>query len=183
MMIGQRRPSWQDTFAGGMSAAPVLDVPQIEMPERAQPSRQKPNWAGIIGDVLLSLGGQAPRYAPMMERQRQEQSEFERGEQQYQRRRMDSREDKIWERDNTPKSPYRWEANDGSLMEMGPDGLVRQAYKDPTPKMQTVQGFDEQGNPVLRFIAPPQAPQIIDKLPPGVVPLGGAGSSAPRTFR
>jgi hypothetical protein len=37
-----------------------------------------------------------------------------------------------------PASPYRWEANDGSLMEVGVDGTARVVYKDPTPKLMTV---------------------------------------------
>lgn len=36
------------------------------------------------------------------------------------------------------RSPYRWESNDGSLMEIGPDGAPRVVYQDPTPKVDWV---------------------------------------------
>lgn len=38
-----------------------------------------------------------------------------------------------------PKAPYRWQSNDGSLMEMGPDGVPRVAYQD-TPKPNSRDG-------------------------------------------
>jgi hypothetical protein len=57
-------------------------------------------------------------------------------EAQYQRKRTDDYAD--WERQQDyareNKAPYRWESNDGSLMEMGPNGTPVVVYKDPTSK-------------------------------------------------
>lgn len=171
-MIGQRPARGFDQYMPQQQPAqqPMfqMDVPPIAQPPgpTAQP-KSKINWMGVLADALAGAAGKPGMYAQQMYRQREEQSALERGEQQYQRRRMDSREDRIWERDNTPKSPYRWESNDGSLMEMGQDGLVRRAYKDPTPKMMQVPGVDANGNPVMRLVPMPQA----QDTPTG--PVGG----------
>jgi hypothetical protein len=62
----------------------------------------------------------------------------------YQRQRQDKRDDFTFEQDyrTAHPTPYRWESNDGSLMEMGPDGQARVIYKDPTPKLNWIQVRD-----------------------------------------
>jgi len=87
--------------------------------------------AGAFGDAFSPNG---PAYFP----QKQRQSELMQRQQMQEQQRMQEREDKQWEWANKPqeeRAPYRWEANDGSLMEVGPDGQPRQVYKDPTPKV------------------------------------------------
>lgn len=89
--------------------------------------------AGTIGDFLLQQSGMDPIYMPNVLQQRDAEERARMAQQQ----RMQKREDMLWEWQNKPKeerAPYRWEANDGSLMEIGPDGQPRQVYKDPTPK-------------------------------------------------
>lgn len=93
--------------------------------------------AGLIGDALLQQGGMAPVYSPMMRQQQAMKAE----EAQWSRRRQETNQDWMereqWKLANTPEktpAPYRWRANDGSLMEQGADGQVRVVYKDPTEK-------------------------------------------------
>ncbi len=186
-------------------SAMAQNVPQPSLPQGrpAGPGYERPTgWrlaAGIFADALSGAAGQPGMFAATQERRRQEQTAFERGEQQYRRQREDSMADYRAKKDidaqyPNERAPYRWEANNGSLMEIGPNGLVRSVYEDPTPKMQAVQGFDADGNPVLNWVSPPKptlapptqaGPRIIDRLPPGVVPIGqngGAGSNARRPF-
>lgn len=117
------------------------------------------NIAGMIGDVLLQQSGMRPIFTPAM--QQRQAMQFEEG--QYQRRRQDGFEDwkakEAWERQNpAPRQPYRWESNDGSLMEIGADGQPRAVYKDPTPKLSWIQVDTPQG----KMIVPvgPQGPMM-----------------------
>ena len=45
--------------------------------------------------------------------------------------------------------PHYWEANDGSLMGIGPDGQPQQVYKDPTPKPYMVTNPDGTISPYI----------------------------------
>ena len=47
-----------------------------------------------------------------------------------------------YEQKNKTPTPYRWESNDGSLMELGTDGQPRVAYKDPTAKTEWIRTTD-----------------------------------------
>lgn len=62
------------------------------------------------------------------------------------------------------KEPYRWESNNGSLMEIGANGQPRVAYEDPTPKITWMTLDNGDGTK-----------QIIPVGPNG--PLGQAGAS------
>ena len=48
------------------------------------------------------------------------------------------RKKQIDQRYPSERAPYRWESNDGSLMELGPDGQPTVRYKDPTPRMNFI---------------------------------------------
>lgn len=77
--------------------------------------------AGILGDALAAFGGGTPQFARMqMQEREREQDAADWG------RRLQMQ--------RASHAPYRWESNDGSLMEMGADGQPRVVYKDPTPK-------------------------------------------------
>jgi hypothetical protein len=90
------------------------------------------------------------------------------------------------------RAPYRWEANDGSLMEIGEDGAPRAVYKDPTPKVQMIAVDNGDGTKTLMPFANGvplgqggAAPSgAVPALPEGykVRPRGGAGSG-PATFQ
>lgn len=92
--------------------------------------------AGILADALQGAMGRQGSFAPMMERRRQEQTDFERGEQQYQRRRADQRDDALWAEQH--RAPYRFEGNNGDVFEVGPDQMVRKIFSDPSPKMNFI---------------------------------------------
>lgn len=82
---------------------------------------------GIIADALAGAAGQPGPFAAQMARQRQQEQEEANWGRRFERQ-------KQIEQQYEKTKPYRWEANDGSLMEMGPDGTARLVYKDPTPK-------------------------------------------------
>lgn len=44
-----------------------------------------------------------------------------------------------------PQQPYRWRANSGDLMEVGPDGQPRTVYDDPTDRIQWVRADNGDG--------------------------------------
>ncbi len=152
--------------------------------------------AGIIADAIAGASGGQGMYAPMKMQQNKLKMEFERERQQaerenqrYERRRLDERDDFRWQHDYERANPklgsaYRWETNDGSLAELGPDGQPRIVYKDPTPKPVTVYN-PATGQYELQVLnggssAPPPR---LKAPPPGAIPLprGGAGSG-PRGF-
>lgn len=95
--------------------------------------------AGFLGDALMQQNGFQPLYAPMMAQRQDNAFRAKQAE----AKRMADREDFLfqqeWKRDNPePRQPYRWESNNGSLMEIGPDGVPRTVYADPTPKMNFI---------------------------------------------
>lgn len=114
---------------------------QVEQPMQqpaAMGGKPKINWLGVLADGLAGAAGKPGPYAAMMMRQR-EQAEA-RAEDQRSRSLdwSDWQRKQQWERDNpNPTQPHRWESNDGSLMELGPDG-PRVAYQDPTPRMNFI---------------------------------------------
>jgi hypothetical protein len=93
---------------------------------------------GTIGDVLLQRGGNAPIYGPTIQQQNRLMQQQQMAEQQ----RMQEREDFIWKQQNQKSAPYRFESNDGSQIEIGPDGQPKVLYKDPTPKINWIQVKD-----------------------------------------
>lgn len=117
----------------GGAMATQQPSPQPAMPTPYKPSRGQ-LIAGILGDALEGAMGRPGTFAAQMGQVRQQ----EREQAQWGMRRTADLEDyakkqEIDQRYQTTK-PYRWEANDGSLMELGADGAARQLYKDPTPK-------------------------------------------------
>lgn len=97
---------------------------------------------GGVGDALAQNAGLNPNYAAQQEMKRR-QSMFE---QQRAADMEDYRQKQEIEAQYRPaQQPHRWEANDGSLMELGPDGQARIAYKDPTPKINWVRADNGDG--------------------------------------
>lgn len=183
----------------GKPPMPQQASPQQAMPIGVQQMQQpaKPKFfgeggvgraiAGNIGDFLLQQSGMDPIYMPNMLQQRDMAERARMAEQ----KRMQDREDMQWEWQNKPRderAPYRWEANDGSLMEVGPDGQPRQVYKDPTPKTTYISVDNSDGTktvvPVVngQIMGGGQRPQI------GAVVAdprkqGGQAAPPPATFR
>jgi len=97
--------------------------------------------AGYLGDALLRQADMDPIYAPSMMMQQRAQMMARQAEAERRARFDDWRQQYDYERANPKPStaqPYRWESNDGSLMELGPDGQPRKVYADPTPKMNFI---------------------------------------------
>jgi len=137
---------------------------------------------GAIGDSLLAANGRPAMYMPI--KLQRQQLAYQ--EQQRQRQRQDDWEDyqRQWDyqvRHPKPSTaaPYRWERNDGSVMELGPDGQVRPVYIDPDDK----QNFIPDGMGGGRWVsvprssatpmAPANRPAIGDVIPD---PRRGGGS-------
>ncbi len=89
---------------------------------------------GIIADALAGAAGREGPFAAMMAKRReQEQEQAQWGLKRQGELEDYERQKQIDQRYPSERAAYRWEANDGSLMEMGPEG-PQVVYKDPTPK-------------------------------------------------
>lgn len=117
-------------------AQPMMQPGMMQAPVQQPAKNPGPNWAGIAADFLAGMAGQPGQFAAQQQHERAMQQRQQMADQE----RMTRREDMQWEWANKPResSPYRWESNDGSLLEVGPDGNPRVVYKDPTPKQQWV---------------------------------------------
>ncbi len=163
MMIGQRNP-WSIVPQEPMA----VDVPQFALPPAPSPAaagKPKVNWMGVLADALAGAAGQPGQYAQRMAREQQEQSAFERGEQQYQRQRADalSDDERNYQQQVSLKQWERANPNDEMTRMMDLAGIPH----DKRPALY--------GQALQRKINPPTwIPGI------GLVP-GGAGGAAPST--
>lgn len=110
-----------------------LNVPRFTLPATTVSSGYEGprGWklaAGILGDALAGAAGQPAQFAPMMERRRQEQTAFERGEQQYQRRRTDEIADRMAEANKT----QFFSGNEDRIAYDPTTGTTRTLYDAPT---------------------------------------------------
>jgi hypothetical protein len=185
----------QPDFSGVGSLAPnpaPLDLSGVKMKRRGMFGNA--DWGSAISAALngyLAAGGNPAGISGLQQLHQQKMMEQQQAlaAQQYAQHRADDNADWMnhykFELDN-PK-PYRWESNDGSLMEMGPDGTPRVVYKDPTPKPNWIQVRDP-ATGELRIVnmgtvgGQTEQPEILDTLPPGAKPLGGAGGNASGGF-
>lgn len=187
-----RTPGIGDGIEGVPQVAPVAAPEMMQTPGFQRPGTGR-MIAGTLGDALQTFAGGRATFAPAL--QHREQAAMQQA--QYQRETADRyalwERQKEWERNNpAPSSPYRWESNDGSLMEVGADGQPRTVYKDPTPKINWIRADNGDGTFQMVPVGPqgPMTPQtqqpaaggILKSLPPGVKPIGGAGSGGSRTF-
>lgn len=102
------------------------------MTAQAQPMKKGFDWGkliGVLGDSLSIAGGGQASYVPNLIDQRQRATEREQGLQDWAWKQQEEAKYR------SPAQPHRWERNDGSLMELGPDGAPVVKYEDPTPKM------------------------------------------------
>lgn len=70
-------------------------------------------------------------------------------------------------------APHYWEDNTGNLMEVGPDGLPRQVYKDPNPWKLVPNGMGGVIPVNMQELMGGAQPEIIQTLPKGAKPIGG----------
>lgn len=141
--------------------------------------------AGVLGDALMTMGGGRPIYGPQMARRQEFERQSDLEEKRYRRRLGDEwrvfLDKSRYERENP--TPYRWESNDGSLMEVGPGGVPRKVYQDPTPKTEWIQVKDP-ATGALSIIPRPVGGAPAPALPPVLTDddWGGAGPGGPRPF-
>lgn len=171
-----RRPG--GLFGGSPSTPPM---PQLDMETQGaidqyatmpmQPKPQgKPNWLGVLADALAGAAGREPMYLNSVLAQRKEEQAAQQAAANREAdwnmftRKFD------YEQRNKPANPYRWEANDGSLMEVGPDGQPKVVYKDPTAKINWVRADNGDGT----FTMVPVGPQgaMSGNTPPPAKPVG-----------
>ena len=146
--------------------------------------------AGYLGDALLRQADMDPIYTPSMMQQRQLEAMTQQAEAQRRAKFDDWRQQYEYERANPKAStaaPYRWESNDGSLMELGPDGQPRKVYADPTPKMNFIPdglgGGQWVAIPTGGGAAPSANPPVGAVIPDPRKAGGANGSPVGRPFR
>lgn len=181
MMLGQRRSLLDNDI---MPTAPMtLDVPTFTMPAAA-PRKEASPWLGILADALSGAMGRPGQYAAMNNQRRAEQTDFERGERQYQRRRADTREDMLWRQQNEkPASPYRTQDNAGNVWEQGGDGQFKRIFTDSTPKQIIQNGMlINVPNPYAAITGPQAPPTVTPEMWDSAKPMGGPASASPGGF-
>jgi hypothetical protein len=117
-----------------------------------------------------------------MNHRRQAKADAETQEQQYQRQRMDGRDDYLWKQEHAPPpNPHYFEDNTGNLMAIGPDGQPQVVYKDPNPFKLVPNG--------MGGVVPVNMEELMRNYkpaPPGVtftpVEDGGPAASPPARF-
>ena len=155
--------------------APGMSIPsQMPMPQAVPEKRPGASFAGIAADFLAGMAGQPGPYAAMVQKQRDLQERRRIMEQQ----RQADRDDYVWKLQQKaqfpdPVSPHYWETNDGSLGMVGPDGKPSILYKDPTPKMDTIQVRDPATGEVKWYRVPQGGGD------PGISPAPGGASNRP----
>lgn len=167
----------------------VDDAPT--MPQAPQAAKNRPNWAGIIADVLAGAMGREGPYAAMMQQQRAAEQQDARWTRR-QSSELDQYRQKLEiERDPRyakPTTPYRTQDNAGNVWEQQPDGQFKRIFTDMAPKQMVVDGMlvttpNPYANPT------PQAPTA---APPPVIdedlwntgkPVGGPTPQASGSFR
>ncbi|MGQ3081090.1 MULTISPECIES: hypothetical protein [Alphaproteobacteria] len=157
---------------GLFGASARIPQQQPAMTATEQPMKKGFDWGkliGVIGDSLSIAGGGQAQFVPNLIDQRNRRQAQAYAEQTYQRRRGDELQDyglkqEIEAKYRPAPSPYRWESNDGSLLELGPDGQPKIVYKDPTPKINWVRADNGDGT----FTMVPMGPN-------GPINLGGHG--------
>lgn len=186
MMIGQRKqPGY---FGVDPMGSPILNMaenPQAAMEAPLPQSRPKANWAGILADALSGAMGRPGQYAAMMNQQRAEQTDFERGERRYQRQRADAQTDwernKAWEMEN--RAAPSWEDNAGNRWERRNGENVR-VFTDTAPKQYIQDGMlVNVPNPYNSSPLPPPPPTIGEDVWNTGKPLGGPMVSPSGNFR
>jgi hypothetical protein len=180
-------------MGGMMAQQPLVEQPKPRAGMFGAGS-SKPDWAGAIQAALngfLAARGNPVGMMGLQQMQMARQQALE--EAKHQTRRGESFEDWVkqqaWKRANPDAAnPHRWESNDGSLMELGPDGTPKVVYKDPTPRVQFIPNGLGGVIPInmSQFAPSVGGGELLDELPPGAKPIGGptppASGSFPRPY-
>ncbi len=162
------------------------------MPIGVDQITKKPGFFGkdsVLWKVLGTLGDAFSDGPPIYTQSVLQQRDAEERARMAQQQRMQKREDMLWEWKNKPKdvNPYRWESNDGSLMEIGPDGQPRQVYKDPTPKTTYITSDNGDGTktivPIVNGVPQMGGQQPLIPIGGTLPPKGGSGGNVTGGFR
>lgn len=179
MMIGAPR----SLDSGGLGTLPQYSV-AMPPPQAAKP--QGHNWAAILADTLFGLAGRPGIYPAQMERQREEQSALERGDEQYRRQRADHQADQQAEWDHQRPTGYAAELAAAGIGGDEATKLLQQHARnsaDPFVSIPMENGtfngprsdfYSQFGNRA----APAPATSPVGKLHP----MGGAGPQTPHNF-
>lgn len=82
------------------------------------------------------------------------------------------------------QTPYRWESNNGSLMEIGEDGQPRLIYQDPTPKVNWVRADNGDGTFTMVPVGQDGSTAASPPKPVGkLTPYGGPQATPAGGFR
>jgi len=157
--------------AAASAVASFVDPTRYSPPADDSDTKQKFGWVdaiGALGDALSSAGGGQATYLPVLMQQRELAEKRRQRQQDYAQQVALQREKALAAAAN--KEPYRWRDNAGNLMEIGPDGQVRTAYKDPTDKLNWIQARD----PVTGALS------IIPVGPNGPIGMEGGGPASPQ---
>ena len=177
----------------GLFGATMPTVPQTPdtppMTGTAQPLAPKKgfDWGkliGVLGDSLSIAGGGQAQYVPNLLERRQLQDARQYAEQTYQRRRQDDLADygvkqEIEAKYAKPPAPYRWESNNGSLLELGPDGQPKVVYEDPTPKINWVRADNGDGTFTMVPMGPNGPINVPGQAPQSGAPIAPKGKLTP----
>jgi len=153
----------------------AFSLPGIAPPQSATAAaKPKINWMGVLADALSGAAGQPGQYAAGLRQERKEQSAYERGEQQYQRRRMDSREDDD-RNAQQQREFYDYKlANPGDPFISVP--MANGVFNGPRSQFYAQYGGGGGGQPS----APPSGPAAWADGPQS--PQGGQAAPPPATF-
>lgn len=167
--LGTQAPQSPFAVPDTPQIAPMLSAPQGMMARPKKPGFGEPGgWGerlGAIGSVLLNSAGVRDdgydQYQQVRELRREEQRKAQLAEAARYAPQHIGDNIVAMQPDGSfktlyagPEKPYRWESNDGSLMEMGEDGQPRVAYKDPTPKINWIAADDGRGGKSLIPVGP-----------------------------
>jgi len=138
------------------NAGPMtLNVPKFALPAPSagpgydSPRKEATPWLGILADTLSGAMGRPGQYAAMQNQRRQEQTAFERGEEQYRRQRTDALSDdqrnydqaiqlKQWERDNRQPTGYAAELEQAGIFGDERTKLLQQRARNSADPYVTV---------------------------------------------
>lgn len=137
----------------GMQAQPPQHPLTQQMPDMAPPQTQTPQQylrpkrtlSENLGLLADAFSGSDRNTQMLLAREGQHRAEWQAQQNALLKRAQDFADWQTkfdYEQKNRVPTPYRWESNDGSLMELGADGQPRVAYKDPTPKTEWIRTTD-----------------------------------------
>jgi hypothetical protein len=96
---------------------------------------------GTFGDVFSE--GPAV-YQPMIQARQNRAYEEQQAQAKRQQEEQDFRAREEYKRAN--QDPYRFRTNNGSMMEIGPDGQPKEIYRDPNPRTQWERSYNPDGS-------------------------------------